>query len=466
MLGFLIGERTLITGDGAGHVRSWMLVREPGSAREKLRQIYDFPPHSAAVTTFSRSERNKSFVTGDESGAIHLNYGTSGERLLTETLAKEPISLLLLSPKSDGVLALSPGGTLSNFELVNRHPEATFKTIFGKTWYEGYNRPEYVWQSTGGTDDFEPKYSLVPLIFGTLKGTFFAMLFAVPIALLSALYTSQFMNRNLRAWVKPIVELLAAVPSVVIGFIAGLWLAPKIAHYAPGIFLLPVIAPILILSVALLASSPGAKRLLAHRPLLELGLLTLTALAALGISFMLGGVVEREFMGGSFESWLSGTLGITYDQRNSLVIGIAMGFAVIPLIFTLTEDCLSSVPRHLTAGSLALGATRWQTALKIVLPTASPGIFSAMMIGLGRAVGETMIVLMATGNTPVMNWSIFNGFRALSANIAVELPEAPDGGTLYRVLFLAALLLFLMTFAVNTVSELIRLRLRKKYEHL
>ena len=143
-----------------------------------------------------------------------------------------------------------------------------------------------------------------------------------------------------------------------------------------------------------------------------------------------------------------------------------MGFAVIPIIFTIAEDALSSVPSHLSAASLALGATRWQTAVRTVLPTASPGIFSAVMIGFGRAVGETMIVLMATGNTPVMEWSIFNGFRALSANIAVELPEAPFGSTHYRVLFLAAGLLFVMTFLLNTVAELIQLRLRRKYRYL
>jgi len=124
------------------------------------------------------------------------------------------------------------------------------------------------------------------------------------------------------------------------------------------------------------------------------------------------------------------------------------------------------VPNHLTAGSLALGANSWQTAIRVVLPTASPGIFSAVMIGLGRAIGETMIVLMATGNTPIMDWSLFNGFRALSANIAVEIPEAPYGGTLYRILFLAALLLFFFTFIINTAAELVRQRLRKKYGQL
>jgi phosphate transport system permease protein len=180
----------------------------------------------------------------------------------------------------------------------------------------------------------------------------------------------------------------------------------------------------------------------------------------------LGGLVEAWLLGGSYRSWLLSALGLTYDQRNSLVVGIAMGFAVIPIIFTIAEDALANVPQHLRAGSLALGATRWQTAVRIVLPTASPGIFSAVMIGFGRAVGETMIVLMATGNTPVMDWSIFNGFRALSANIAVELPEAPEGGTLFRVLFLAAFLLFCMTFVVNTAAEVIRLKLRRRYRYL
>ena len=143
-----------------------------------------------------------------------------------------------------------------------------------------------------------------------------------------------------------------------------------------------------------------------------------------------------------------------------------MGFAVTPIIFAIAEDALSNVPRNLVSGSLALGASRWQTVTRVVLPTASPGIFAAVMVGFGRAVGETMIVLMATGNTPIMELSPFNGFRTLSANIAVEIPEAPAGGTLYRTIFLAALLLFALTFVVNTVAELVRQRLRRKYSSL
>jgi phosphate transport system permease protein len=152
----------------------------------------------------------------------------------------------------------------------------------------------------------------------------------------------------------------------------------------------------------------------------------------------------------------------TYVQRNALVVGMVMGFAIIPNIYTLAEDALNSVPSHLRAASLAAGATPWQTAIWVVLPTAMSGVFAACMIGMGRAVGETMIVVMAAGNTPVLDWNIFNGLRTLSANIAVELPEAVIGGTLYRMLFLAALTLFILTFIINTIAEVIRQRFRKR----
>ena len=166
--------------------------------------------------------------------------------------------------------------------------------------------------------------------------------------------------------------------------------------------------------------------------------------------------------------WLTQHLHLVYDQRNSIIISIALGFAVLPIIFSLAEDSLSNIPHSMTAASMALGASRWQTLWRVVLPSASPGIFAAVMIGFGRAVGETMIVLMAAGNTPLMHWSPLDGMRTLSANIAVEIPEAPVPGvavpgTLYRVLFLCAVLLFVLTFVLNTAAELVRQRLRKRY---
>jgi phosphate transport system permease protein len=466
-LGFLIGDRTVVVGDESGGVSTWQVVPPPGGGERRLTRIYEFERHKGPVVDVSASKREKGFATADATGEVHLNYGTSGETLLSLGATEgAPLRGVSITPKADGIVTVDDTGRLAVWQLNSPHPEITWRTLFGKAWYEGYSQPGYVWQSTGATDDFEAKFSLVPLIFGTLKGTLYALLFAVPLALLAAVYVSEFMHPDLKAYIKPVVEIMAALPSVVLGFLAGLWLAPMIERVVPGLFLIPLVLPVAIL-LALLAWRMvpiGVRGRVRHGS--EVFLLVPVVVAALWLAMFLGGHVESLLLGGNYRGWLFSALGLTYDQRNSLVVGIAMGFAVIPIIFTIAEDSLANVPGHLRAGSLALGANRWQTAIRIVLPTASPGIFSAIMIGFGRAVGETMIVLMATGNTPVMDWSIFNGFRALSANIAVELPEAPEQGTLYRVLFLAAFLLFCLTFVVNTVAELVRLKLRRKYRYL
>jgi phosphate transport system permease protein len=372
----------------------------------------------------------------------------------------------MITPKGDGLLVAREDGSLARYAVHNPHPEVSWRALFGKVWYEGYGRPEYVWQSTGATNDFETKFSLVPLVFGTLKGTFYALLFAIPLAVMGALYTSQFVHPDIRGRIKPTVEVMAALPSVVIGFVAGLYLAPLVERWVVPILLMMVVMPAAGTAGVLLWAYLPRKAARRLKPGMELALILPLLLLGAWISLRLGPEAEAALFGGDFRLWLSSALGLTYDQRNSLVVGLAMGFAVIPIIFTIADDAFSSVPSHLTAGSLALGASRWQTALRVVVPTASPGVFSAIMIGFGRAVGETMIVLMATGNTPVLDWSIFNGMRTLSANIAVEIPEAPHGGTLYRILFLAAALLFTMTFVVNTVAEVVRQRLREKYRAL
>ncbi len=465
-LGFLIGDRTLVVGDAAGGVSTWQVIRPDDAASLRLTRIHEFERHGERVIAITSSARDKGFATADAGGTIHLSHGTTGRTLLKLATPASPIAGLAIAPKADAVLAVSGRGQVAAWALDNPHPEVTLGTLFGPVWYEGYSRPDYVWQSTGGTDDFEPKFSLTPLLYGTLKGTFYALLIAAPLALLAALYVSEFMHPTLKGYLKPVVEIMAALPSVVLGFLAGLWLAPMVERVVPGLFLLPLVLVAAIL-VALGAWRLAPVRLRRTvRPGGELVLLVPVVLLSGLVAFGLGMLLERLLLAGDYRHWLLSTLGLTYDQRNSLVVGIAMGFAVIPIIFTIAEDSLANVPQHLRAGSLALGATHWQTAVRVVLPTASPGIFSAIMIGFGRAVGETMIVLMATGNTPVMDWSIFSGFRALSANIAVELPEAPEGGTLFRVLFLAALLLFGLTFVVNTAAELVRLRLRRKYRYL
>jgi len=465
-LGFLLGDRTLIVGDQAGGVSSWQVVPPPGGGEKRLTRIHVFSAHALPVIAITASKRDKGFATADASGAVHVSYGTSGQTLLSLKAEQAGLQSLVFAPKSDALLSADEQGAVAQWQIYNPHPEVTLKTLFGKVWYEGYSKPAWVWQSTGGTDDFEPKLSLTPLLFGTIKGTFYALLFAVPLALLAALYVSEFMHPSVKAFVKPVVEIMAALPSVVLGFLAGLWLAPVLEPIVPGLFLIPLVLPLSILAAY------GAWRLVPRRvrgrlkPGTEAFLLLPIIVVAVWIALALGGLVEAVLMQGNYRGWILSALGLTFDQRNSVVVGLAMGFAVIPIIFTIAEDSLANVPGHLRAGSLALGATRWQTAMRVVLPTASPGIFSAIMIGLGRAVGETMIVLMATGNTPIMDWNIFSGFRALSANIAVELPEAPDGGTLYRVLFLSAFMLFCMTFVLNTIAELVRLRLRRRYRYL
>ena len=465
-LGFLIGDRTLVVGDSAGGVSTWQIIPPPGGGERRLTRVYQFEGHPGPVVALGFSERDKGFATGDASGLVRVHYGTSGQTLLSMKAEGGDLRSVVFAPKADGVLAVNGKGTIAQWQLDNPHPEVTLKTVFGKVWYEGYSQPEYVWQSTGGTDDFEAKFSLTPLIFGTIKGTVYALLIAVPLALLGALYVSEFMHPTVKGYVKPVIEVMAALPSVVLGFLAGLWLAPMIERIVPGLFLLPLVLPVLILAAFLLWQTVPTRIRGRLKPGTEVLLLVPVVVLGAWLAFALGGLVETLLLGGNYRGWLLEALGLTYDQRNSLVVGVAMGFAVIPIIFTIAEDSLANVPQHLRAGSLALGANRWQTALRIVLPTGSPGIFSAIMIGFGRAVGETMIVLMATGNTPLMDWSIFNGFRALSANIAVELPEAPEGGTLFRVLFLAAFLLFCLTFVVNTAAELVRLKLRNKYRYL
>jgi phosphate transport system permease protein len=465
-LEWIIGEITFVAGTQAGEVSAWFPVRlHDDDPEPSMVRAHEFEPQGGPVVAMGASSRDKSFVTAGRDGGLVLRHMTSERTLLRLQGPPDPADLVL-TPRNDALLSIQADGTVGRFVVDNPHPEITWQALFGKVWYEGYGRPEYVWQSTGATSDFEPKFSLVPLVFGTLKGTFYALLFAIPLAVLGALYTSQFVHPSVRAKVKPTLEIMAALPSVVIGFVAGLWLASVVERIIVPVMMMTLLLPVFGTSGVLLWRRMPRALLRRLRPGMEVALILPLLLLGGWVALQAGPWVEAALFQGDFKMWLSTHLGLTYDQRNSLVVGLAMGFAVIPIIFTISDDAFSSVPSSLTAGSLAMGASRWQTAVRIVLPTASPGVFSAVMIGFGRAVGETMIVLMATGNTPVLDWSIFNGMRTLSANVAVEIPEAPYGGTLYRALFFSAGLLFLMTFLVNTLAEVIRQRLREKYRAL
>jgi phosphate transport system permease protein len=462
---WLAGGISLLVADTRGVVTQWFPVRDINN-KYTLARVREFNMGDAPITAIVPEFFRKSIGALDAAGNFGLYHTTAERTVVKQAVGDKPLTSAVISPRADRMFIEDEGGTLHYWQLHNEHPEVSWHSLWGKVWYESRPQPEYIWQSSAANSDFEPKFSLTPLSLGTLKAAFFAMLFAVPLAIMSAIYTAYFMNPRMREVVKPAIELMGALPTVILGFLAGLWLAPLIESDLVSVLLFFLLVPTAVLLAAWVWSRlpEGARHRVpdGYEALLLIPVICLACILAMTI----GPGIEDAFFGGNAPQWVTQHLGLRYDQRNSLVVGIAMGFAVVPIIFSISEDAIVGVPKHLTVGSLALGATPWQTLTRVVLLTASPGIFSAVMIGLGRAVGETMIVLMATGNTPVINFNIFEGFRALSANTAVEMPESEVNSTHYRILFLASLILFLFTFVFNTVAEIVRHRLRAKYSHL
>jgi len=464
-LQFLAGDISLLVGDDSGRLVQWFGVQDE-RGNEVLRPIRQFTDQYRPISNIAPEYTRKGFLAADESGLVAIYHTTAERLILKRQVATVPLAQLAIAPRANAMLAEDSNGKMHFWHIHNEHPEISWSSLWNKVWYESYNEPVYAWQSSSASDDFEPKLSLTPLVFGTVKAAFYALLLAVPLSIMGAIYTAYFMAPRMRGIVKPSIETMEALPTVILGFLAGLWLAPLIEANLPGVFSLLVIVPFGVLAFAFVWNH--APRAIRHSvPEGWDAALLIPVVLFLGwLSMSLSVPMEQAFFGGDMRAWLSNEMGIDFDQRNSLVVGLAMGFAVIPTIFSITEDAIFSVPKHLTLGSLALGATPWQTLVRVVILTASPGIFSAVMIGMGRAVGETMIVLMATGNTPVMDFSVFQGMRTLSANIAVEMPEAEVDSTHYRVLFLAALVLFAFTFVFNTLAELVRQHLRNKYSSL
>ena len=254
------------------------------------------------------------------------------------------------------------------------------KMWFAQLWL-GYEAPEHVWQPVSEI----PKYAAWPLVIGTLKVSMIAMLVAVPLGVGAALFVSQYAGSRLREIIKPTVELLAGIPSVVLGFFALMVMA----------------------------------------------------------------------------SWLQQVLGLE-SRLNALVAGVALSFAIIPVVFTVSEEAFGAVPRSYVEASTALGAARWQTIVRVVVPAAGPGVAAGIALGLGRAVGETMIVLMASGNAAILSASPVDSVRTVSATIAAELAEVVFGGAHYTVLFFLGVLLFGFTLATNLVGEFAIGRMRRR----
>lgn len=550
---FMIGKATLLVGDSAGGVTAWFRTRPKDYTQgdaSQLQAAHHLPAGSGPVTSLAASERSRVMAAGYQDGSIAVYYVTNELKLADLKIEKDTrLQTLFIAPKEDGLYACTDKGQMS-WTLQLGHPEVSYRSLIRPIWYESNLAPAHVWQSSSGDDAFEPKFGLWPLIFGTLKATLYSLIIAVPLALCAAVYSREFLHPKARSVVKPTIEVMASLPSVVLGFLGALVIAPLVEYNIASFMTCLVMVPIGLTFAGYLWHVMPQKwqRLLMGQRIL---FIFLVMPVTLYLAVTLAPHFERWLFAGSFRSWLTSypevpgvrqrgengasgwfllllpvsaimcviamanyinpvvrrisrrisasreaylnlakfmlcivwilalawlmgyclqVLGLdprtsffgVYDQKNALVVGLMMGFAIIPIIYTLAEDALSSVPDHLRSASLGCGATTWQTASRIVMPTALGGIFSAVMVGLGRAVGETMIVLMAGGNVPVMDLNIFNGFRTLSANIAVELPEAVQGSTHYRTLFLAALTLFVFTFVLNTIAESLRQRFRKR----
>jgi len=388
---FLTGELSLLAGDNKGLVSQWSLVRD-ASNHYSLQKLRVFKVSELPVVAIDAEQRRKGFVTIDAQGVAGIYHSTAERELLRAKVTSADPELLVMAPRANAFLLQDNQGMIHVWKVDNEHPEVSIKSIWQEVWYESYPQPDYIWQSSSSSNDFEPKYSLTPLVFGTLKAAFYAMMLAVPLAIMGAIYTAYFMAPGLRRVVKPSIEIMEALPTVILGFLAGLWLAPFVEEHLMSVFSILLVLPVAVLLFAFAWQFLPEKIRLKVPEGYDAVLLIPVILLATLFAYSISAPLEALMFNGNIIGWFNTELGIGYDQRNSLVVGIAMGFAVIPTIFSITEDAIFSVPRHLSIGSLALGATPWQTMMRVVLLTASPGIFSAVMIGLGRAVGETMIV--------------------------------------------------------------------------
>ena len=376
----------------------------------------------------------------------------------TEKSAGESLSLFWL----DRGFALVSATDAWRLHISHSSAVLTLSTLFGAIHYQGYDGPEYIWQSSAGNDAIQPKYSIIPLVIGSVKAAVLALLIAIPTGLGAAVYTAYFATTARRKWLKPTIEMLEAIPSVMIGFIAAVWLLPlsaeQLASAISFLVLLPVFGAVLVWCNAQLL------RRFSLRLPLTMGWCFLYLLA---FAFSLSGAVPWVLQ--TLSDMQVPALFFPTDQdthsKNTVVVAIALGIAIAPSVYSLAEDAIFEVPVNLKRAAYALGASQLQTLTNVVLKVAFPGILSAAILGFSRAVGETMILLMVTGNTPMAEWDLTAGMRTLTANLAIELPESEVASSHYGALFVTAFLLLAFTMLINTVAELLRLRFRRRYRH-
>lgn len=468
-LSWLAGQQSLISGDSSGQLKQWYLLPDQ-HGRLRLTWVKPFQQRNAAITHIAAEHGRSGFAVADAAGGLSLFYSSLTtplwfSRILVEPLPSTLWQHLQFSASNQQLWWFQQQQPLALLEIDNRHPEISWRTLWQKVWYESWLQPEYVWQSSGGAEPYQGKYSLVPLTVGTLKAAFYALLLAVPLAVLAAIYCVCYLTEPIRGRLASAIEFMALFPTVIIGFLAAIWLAPALEHYLLAVLLFIVLTPA---GVFVMASYGLTRFQYAHQPTgrtLPLCLMSILMLVSATVAIIAANYAELYWFGGSFRFWL-GEQGVNYQQRNALVVGLAMGFAVIPVVFSISYDALAQLPRQLTLGAYALGANQWQIISRIMLPVAAPGILAGVMLGLSRAIGETMIILMATGNNPISNFNVFEGLRSLTATLVIELPEAAVDSSHYRVLFLVAILLFVFTFTCNTLADRVRQRLKQNLRRL
>jgi len=287
-------------------------------------------------------------------------------------------------------------------------------------------------------------WSRLGLLFaGSAKAAVCALVLAVPLGLAAAIFSAQFASAGFRSWFKPGLEILEAIPTVVLGLVAFATLAPWLKDNVATLLAVIVLIPALLLTAGF-AFGGAFRRQAGWLPLWLLPMLFAIVVAIVSIV----GPAQRDSI-------------VPPTPWNAVLVGLALGLAAIPMIFSVAEDALMQMPSTHVQAALALGATRWQAIRSIVLPAARPGLIAAFALGASRCLGETMIVLMASGNTPIGDPNPLAGLRSMSAELALGLPEAAPPGGAYRMLMLAALVLFVLTFVLNLLAERARAHVRR-----